>query len=115
VKGATIQRVATPTAFLVALPEPAATSTMDILTDGGLRVMKVGHVAAACERLPVVMPQLVVAPTTLTPEDMETLADRCVAVGAELLKLAPETDAAALRALVKEAGQMALVRALKRT
>jgi hypothetical protein len=114
VKRETIQRVATPTAFLVALPEPIATTTNDLLTDSGLRVMRVGHVAAACERLPVVMPQLVVALSTLGAEDAETLADRCVAVGAELLKLAPETDAAALRTLVKEAGQMALVRALKR-
>jgi hypothetical protein len=114
VKRATMQRVASPTAFLVAIPEPMATTAMDGLADGGLRVMKVGHVAAACERMPIVMPQLVVVLTTLLPEEADTLADRCVAVGAELLKLAPETSAEALRPMLKEAAQMALVRALRR-
>lgn len=113
-KRETIQRVATPTAFLVGLPEPLATITDDILADGGLRVMRVGHVAAACERLPVVMPQLVVAKAALLPEEAEMLADRCVAVGAELLKVSPEGDANATRALLKDAANMALIRALRR-
>lgn len=113
-KSATIQRVATPTAFLVGLPEPLASITDEILVDGGLRVMRVGHVAAACERLPVVMPQLVVALVTMLPQDAEVLADRCVAVGAELLKVSPEGNVEATKTLLRDAANMALIRALRR-
>src|SRR5262249_49491311 len=60
VKRETIQRVATPTAILVGLPDELAGTCTDVLGDGGLRVLRAGHVAAASERIPVVMPQLVV-------------------------------------------------------
>lgn len=115
-KRETIQRVATPTAILVGVAEPMATACADALADGGLRVLRVGHVAAACERIPVVMPQLVVVPTTLRPEDTETLADRCVAVGAEVLSIAPEAEAdgAALKKRLRDAANTALIRALRR-
>lgn len=110
----TIQRVATPTAILVALPEPLLTKCFDQLADGGLKVLKVGHVAGACERIPVVMPQLVVVMTTLAADDIETLEDRCVAVGAELMRLAPDAEWSALLPTVKDAANMALIRALRR-
>ncbi len=113
VKGATIQRVATPTAILVALEDPLAAHVQDVLADGGLKVLKVGHVAGACERLPVIMPQLVVAPSTLAQSEVEELEDRCVAVGAELMKLAPDDDPAATTRLLKDAANLALIRALR--
>jgi len=113
VKGATIQRVATPTAILVALEDPLATVCSDVLADGGLKVLKVGHVAGACERLPVIMPQLVVAPSDLAASELEELEDRCVAVGAELMKLAPDADHPATIRLLKDAANMALIRALR--
>jgi hypothetical protein len=115
-KRETIQRVATPTAILVGVGEPLATTCTDALADGGLRVLRVGHVAAACERIPVVMPQLVVVSTTLRPEDLETLADRCVAVGAEVLKVLPEMqgDGSALKKTLRDAANMALIRSLRR-
>lgn len=113
-KGQTIQRLATPTAILVGLSEELANVCTEALADGGLRVLKVGHVAAACERIPVVMPQLVVVPTTLHAADAEMLADRCVAVGAEVLRLAPDQDARALPVMLKDAANMALIRALRR-
>ena len=114
VRGATIQRVATPTAILIGLAEPLATRCSDLLADGGLRVLRVGHVAAACERIPVIMPQLVVVPTSLRDEDAEMLADRCVAVGAEIFKVAPEADPTALTQSLKDAAKEALLRAFDR-
>jgi len=114
VKRETIQRVATPTAILIGVAEPLATACTDLLADGGLRVLRVGHVAAACERIPVVMPQLVVVSTTLREEDVEMLADRCVAVGAEVFKVAPEANADALKKSLKDAANMALIRSLRR-
>lgn len=115
VKRETIQRVATPTAILVGVAEPLATACSDSLADGGLRVLRVGHVAAACERIPVVMPQLVVVPSTLRAEDSEMLADRCVAVGAEVISLGPDAHAdPTLKTTLKDAANMALIRSLRR-
>lgn len=115
VKRDTIQRVATPTAILVGVGEPVATVCNDTLAAGGLRVLRVGHVAAACERIPVVMPQLVVISATLRAEDIEMLTDRCVAVGAEIVKVAAESAPdGALRAMLKDAANMALIRSLRR-
>jgi hypothetical protein len=112
-KRETIQRVASPTAILVSLEDPLATQVQEILADGGLKVLKVGHVAGACERLPVVMPQLVIAPSDLAGTELEELEDRCVAVGAELMKLAPGADASATTRLLKDAANQALIRALR--
>jgi hypothetical protein len=112
--GQTIQRVASPTAILVALPDDLAAVCTEALADGGLKVLKVGHVAAACERIPVVMPQLVVTMGSLRPEDADLLTDRCVAVGAEVIKLARDPDQRALGVLLRDAANMALIRALRR-
>ena len=115
VKRDTIQRVATPTAILVGVVEPLATVCADTLSAGGLRVLRVGHVAAACERIPVVMPQLVVVSTTLRSEDTDMLTDRCVAVGAEIIKVAPDSAIdGAVRTTLKDAANMALIRSLRR-
>jgi len=113
-KGATIQRIATPTAILVGLPEDLAAECSPVLSEGGLKVLKVGHVAAACERIPVVMPQIVVTTTALHAHDAETLNDRCVAVGAEVIKVAPDQDRLALAAKLNEAAKTALIRAVRR-
>lgn len=114
-KGATIQRVATPTAILVGVAEPLASACSDALAAGGLRVLRVGHVAAACERLPVVMPQLVVVSSALNAADAEMLADRCVAVGADVVAVALDADgdAAQLRGQLKAAANVALARSLR--
>lgn len=100
--------------MLVGLPEHLANRCTVALGAGGLRVLRVGHVAAACERIPVVMPQLVLVSTTLRPEEEEMLGERCVAVGAEVMRLAPETDAEALDVLLDDAAKAALVRSLRR-
>jgi hypothetical protein len=108
-----MQRVATPTAILVGLDDTQMGLCTDLLSQGGLRVLRVGHVAAASERIPVVMPLVVVTSTGLRPEDAELLADRCVAVGAEILKLDPQMNEEALRTLLKSTAREALVRAVR--
>jgi len=113
VKRETIQRVATPTAILVDLPDGLAGTCTDILDEGGLRVLRVGHVAAASERIPVVMPQLVLLSTTMRPEDFDILNDRCVAVGAEVMRLAPDIARATLVESLKAAATKALIKALR--
>ena len=91
------------TAMLVALDDRLGGACITILDDAGFRVIRVKHVAPALERLPVVQPQLVIIPTNLRKEDDELLADRCVAVGADVLKLAPDVDVRQLVALVTSA------------
>jgi hypothetical protein len=116
VKRETIQRVVTPTAILVGLAEPFATLCNDALAADGLRVLRVGHVAAACERIPVMMPQLVVVSSALGAADLETLADRCVAVGADVFTVDPAAsgDTAKLRGRLKDAANLARIRSMRR-
>lgn len=106
----TLPRMDVATAMLVALDDKVAGACITILDDAGFRVVRVKHVAAACERMPVVMPQIVLVPTTLRREEDEILVDRCTAVGAEILRLAPDVDARALIALIVSAAQSALER-----
>ena len=47
-----------------------------------MRVVRVGHAAAACERLAVAMPQVVVVLGTLRADERDALSDRATAVGA---------------------------------
>jgi hypothetical protein len=113
VKHETIQRVATPTAMLVALSDTLAETCTEALGDGGMRVLRVGHVAAASERIPVVMPQLVVVATTMREEELTQLEDRCVAVGADLTRLSPDVPHGQIAADLKGIADRALVKALR--
>jgi hypothetical protein len=99
----TMPRMDMATAMLVALDDRLGGACITILDDAGFRVIRVKHVAPALERLPVLKPQLVIVPTTLRQDERETLADRCIAVGAELLELAPDVDVRQLVALVTSA------------
>lgn len=112
-KHETIQRVATPTGILVGLPENLAADCTDALDEGGLRVLRVGHVAAASERIPVVMPQLVVVSSTVRQDELDILNDRCVAVGAEVIRLALDIDRATLSAMMRKAANTAFIKALR--
>jgi hypothetical protein len=115
VKRQTIQRVATPTALLVGVTEPLAGLCTDTLAQGGLRVLRVGHVAAACERIPVIMPQLVIVSQPLHADELEMLADRCVAVGAAVVEVAPGREAdPSLEPMLREAARTALGRSVQR-
>ena len=103
----TVPRMDMATAMLVALDDKIAGACITILDDAGFRVIRVKHVAPALERLPVIQPQLVVAPANLRKEETETLVDRCTAVGAELVRLAPDPDVRNLVQLVTAAANTA--------
>src|SRR5215218_9048971 len=99
----TMPRMDMATAMLVALDDRLAGACITILDDAGFRVIRVKHVAPALERLPVVMPQLVIIPSSLRKDEDDLLADRCVAIGAEILKLAADVDVRMLVAMVTNA------------
>jgi len=84
---------------------PLAALLIEAMADSGLRVLKVGHAAAASERIPVIMPQLVILGGPIHAAELEMLTDRCVAVGAELVHgPTPDTD---LRTFVQAAKSVA--------
>lgn len=61
------------------------------------------------------MPQLVVVGDAIRQEESDMLADRCVAVGAEILKIAKDAMLdPALKGTLKEAANIALIRSLRR-
>lgn len=113
VKRDTIQRVATPTGILVGLSEALAAVCTDVLSDGGLRVLRVGHVAAASERIPVVMPQLVLVSAAFRPEELEAINERCLAVGAEVIRVPPDAEPKGLVPALKTAATNAMIKALR--
>jgi hypothetical protein len=76
-----------PSAVTVGLRDDVLTLCHEVLPVAGLRVYRVAHVAAACERIAVLLPQLVVVPAMLHLTDLEMIEDRAVAVGAVLLHL----------------------------
>jgi hypothetical protein len=79
-----------------------------------VRVLRVGHAAAACERLAIAMPQVVVVLGTLRADERDALADRATAVGALLMYVDPELDAETLDELVARAATAAIERKLQR-
>lgn len=79
-----------------------------------IRVVRVGHAAAAGERLAVAMPQLVVVLTDLRPDEHEGLTDRALAVGALVTRIDPALDAEALEPLLERIAETALERRLLR-
>src|SRR5262245_38916429 len=86
---ATFQRLDAPSVMLVALDAPIEAVCTSTLLDSGLRILKVREVAPACERVAVTMPKLVIGQTNLQKQEANTLLDRCVAVGAQVLWLDP--------------------------
>ena len=57
-----------------------------------MKVMRASHVAAACERIPDDHASARRRPELARPRRIERLTDRCVAVGAVVIPVAPETD-----------------------
>ncbi len=103
-----------PTAILVGLPETLATKCTSVLEQGGLNVLRVSHVAAACERIPVVMPHLAIVLELDLDANRAEMRDSCAAVGAELVDLAGDTEDPALTRHLDEASGRAFVRSLQR-
>lgn len=113
VKGPTVQRVPKTSAVLVGLEAALLERCRDVLKAAGINVLAVGHVAAACERIPIVMPQLVIARSALAQVEAEMLYDSCVAVGADLMRLTVDTDPAELTTRLKSAAGIAKIRAME--
>ena len=80
----------TPSAMLVGLPETVAAHCALVLDS--LRMIRVGHAAAACERMPVTLPRVVVVIDTLSSQDRAMIEERAIACGAELVLVTSSPD-----------------------
>lgn len=96
-------RIRDATALLVGLEHELGETCGDVLGLLGFKVLKVGHAAAACERIPVAMPMLVVVPQDAKPEDRAEVKERCIAVGAELVVTPSLPNQEDVVAIVREA------------
>lgn len=110
----TVIRNVSMTAMLLGPVGEVADRVASRFEEAHVKVVRVGHAAAACERLAVAMPQVVVVLGTLRPDEREALVDRTTAVGALLMYVDPELDAATLEELVTRAAQAAIERKLLR-
>jgi hypothetical protein len=108
-----IRRVDT-TAVLLGLPGAIFDAVADALQRSGVGVFRVGNMAAACERLPQAMPQVVVVLGALKSSDHEALVDRATAVGAAVIEAPPGLDASGVDELADRALRAALERKLRR-
>lgn len=110
----TIIRNVSMTAMLVGPNGEVADKVATRFEEAHVKVVRVGHAAAACERLAVAMPQVVVVLGTLRSDERDALADRATAVGALLMYVDPELDAETLEELVARAAQAAIERKILR-
>ena len=103
--------------MLVMLVAPKGPFTDDVaLRFERARVLltRVASAAAACERMAVAMPQVVVVLGDVTAEERDALNDRATAVGALVMYVDPALDEAALQSLVERAARVAIERSLAR-
>lgn len=107
-------RTVSMTAMLVGPNGPVADKVTAGFEQARVRVVRVGHAAAACERLAVAMPQVVVVLGTLHADERDALSDRATAVGALLMHIDPELDQETLDDLVARAAIVAFERKLIR-
>ncbi len=110
----TIIRHVSMSAMLVSPNGDVADRVATRFEEAHVKVVRVGHAAAACERLAVAMPQVVVVLGTLRADERDALADRATAVGALLMYVDPELDAETLEELVTRAAQAAIERKILR-
>lgn len=75
---------------------------------------RIASAAAACERMAVTMPQVVVVLGGLSMEEREALNDRATAVGALVMYVEPDLDTASMQELVERAARVAIERSLLR-
>ena len=110
----TIIRHVSMTAMLVGPNGSVADRVTHRFEEAHVKVVRVAHAAAACERLAVAMPQVVVVLGTLREDERDALSDRATAVGALLMYVDPQLDAETLEELVARAAQAAIERKLLR-
>lgn len=110
----TVIRNVSMTAMLLGPPGEVSDRVARRFEEAHMQVVRVGHAAAACERLAVAMPQVVVVLGSLRPDERDALVDRATAVGALLMYVDPELDAETLEELVVRAAQAAIERRISR-
>lgn len=99
-----------PSAIAVGLPDEILALCHEFLPPGGLTVYRVAHAHAACERIAVLLPRLVVVPAAMHSADLDMIEDRATAVGAIVLHLDPthgyELLGAQLQLTLQDLGSM---------
>jgi len=81
-----------PSALIVDVGDDMLALCHEFLPPGGLTVYRVAHAHAACERIGVLLPRLVVVPAAMHSADLDMIEDRAAAVGAVVLHLDRDHD-----------------------
>ncbi len=110
----TVYRHLDTVALVIGPPDARASRCTKSFETVQIRVAREPDAQAACERLPVLMPQLVVVLSPLEPKEREDLVERTTAVGALLVEIDPELDNEALDSILDRAAQAAVDRGLVR-
>ncbi len=76
-----------PSAIAVGITDDLLALCHEVLPPAGLKVYRVAHAHAACERMAVLLPRLVVVPAAMRSVELDLIEDRAKAVGAVLLHL----------------------------
>lgn len=111
---ATVIRHVSMSAMLVGPNSAVADKVTSRFEESNVKVVRAGHAAAACERLAIAMPQVVVVLGSLHSDERDSLADRATAVGALLMYMDPHLDDETLDELVARAAQAAIERKISR-
>lgn len=83
----TTQLYVEPSAIAVGLRDELLALCHEVLPPAGLTVYRVAHAHAACERMAVLLPRLVVVQADMRAPDLDLIEDRAKAVGALVLHL----------------------------
>lgn len=78
-----------PSAFTVGIADDLLALCHEFLPPAGLKVHRVAHAHAACERMAVLLPRLIVVPAAMRSAELAMIEDRAAAVGAVVLHLDP--------------------------
>jgi len=100
--------------LLIGAETPLVARAKELLEQVMIRVTRAGHIAAAAERLPVVMPQAVVVFGSYTPSERDNLVDRATAVGALVFYVDDKLPLADIEPLVEGIAKAAVERGLTR-
>jgi len=110
----TVIRQVSMTVMLVAPKGPITDDVALRFERARVLLTRVASAAAACERMAVAMPQVVVVLGPITVEERDALHDRATAVGALVMYLDPSLDSATMQELVERAARVAIERSLLR-
>jgi hypothetical protein len=76
-----------PSAITVGITDELLALCHEFLPPAGLKVYRVAHAHAACERMAVLLPRLVIVPASMRSVELDMIEDRAAAVGAVVLHL----------------------------